>query len=180
MIYPDERNATLHNRSAVHCMKRNRTSAFLACKSRSQASKLLKFARKRAPVLRKENKELEEKMKNAKKEKFIENQQQKIMKEINDVERRSNLSENVKKHSGPFYSQVELDLFLKRNRKKSRKELTECIKDEIRFHKFVVVVGQKNLKLGSLEEMVSLLRDVLKKEPASKKFCSELDDDIDI
>ena len=35
-----QRNATFPNRSAVHCVKRNRASAFLAWKSKSQASKL--------------------------------------------------------------------------------------------------------------------------------------------
>ncbi|GFR74879.1 hypothetical protein ElyMa_000440800 [Elysia marginata] len=168
------RNATLHNRSAVHRFKRIKTSKFLGRKSQSQTSRLLKIARKRAPLLRKENKEMDEKMKNAKKEKFIENQEQKIAKEINDVEKRSNLTEKVKKHGGPFSSHEELENFLKNNRKKSITFLTDNIKDEIRFQKFVV--GHKNLKLGSLEEMVNYLKAVLQEERPFKRHCYDFEE----
>lgn len=107
---------------------------------------MLKVARKRDPKLREESKEMEEKVKIAKKEKFIENQEQKIAMELNDIDRKSQISENVKKHGGPFMSLADLDHFLKAAEKKkmSRKFLTDHIKDEIRFQK--IVVGHKNFK----------------------------------
>ena len=160
------RNANLHNRSAVHSVKRNKTSEFLASKSESQVCSLFQFARKRAPEVKKENKELEVKMINEGKEKFVQNQDEKIVKTCADITKRSSIILNVKKHGGPFLSLEELDGYLERNETKPEKELKECVKHEVRFHKFVM--GRKTLKRGSLKEMINALRAELKEEPALK------------
>ncbi|KAK3770777.1 hypothetical protein RRG08_036379 [Elysia crispata] len=57
----------------------------------------------------KECREAEEKVINATREKFLENQQKKIEKEINDIDRRSNISEAVLKHGGPCLRQEDVD-----------------------------------------------------------------------
>ena len=94
------RNASLHNRSAVHCTCKNQTMKYLESKSTLQVSNMLKVARKRAPFLRKENKKLESKVKDEVRERFVANQRKKIQKEMDDIQKRSELAEKVQKHGG--------------------------------------------------------------------------------
>ena len=69
-------------------------------KSTLQVSNMLKVARKRAPFLRKENKKLESKVKDEVRERFVANQRKKIQKEMDDIQKRSELAEKVQKHGG--------------------------------------------------------------------------------
>ncbi|GFR85261.1 secretory carrier-associated membrane protein [Elysia marginata] len=107
--FSKRRNCSLHNRSSIHCLKRNKTMTYLEKKTVLEQKEIFQIARAKAPSLRRECREAEEKVINATREKFIENQQKKLEKEINDIDRRSNISEAVLKHGGPCLRLEDID-----------------------------------------------------------------------
>ena len=73
------RNASLHNRSSMHSIKRNKTVKFISSKSRSQKNRLFGLARLRGKVIRKESVEHEKEVKNNVREMMAENQQRRLI-----------------------------------------------------------------------------------------------------
>ena len=53
------RSTSLHNRSAVHCIQRNKSMKFMSRKSLSCKSKLFSAARKFGPILKQKHREVE-------------------------------------------------------------------------------------------------------------------------
>ena len=59
------RNCSTHNRSSVHCVKRSKTMDYIEKKTVCQQREIFQFARSKAPSLRQECREAEERVVNA-------------------------------------------------------------------------------------------------------------------
>ena len=123
----------------------------------------------RSNSLRQECREAEEKVINATREKFLENQQKKIEKEIYDIDRRSNISEAVLKHGGPCLRQEDVDELEERLLTEGRclRQITEVFKSEFRYQKHI---SGRKMKFGTLNFMKDSLRDCLvPRSPQAKR-----------
>ncbi|GFN81450.1 putative nuclease harbi1 [Plakobranchus ocellatus] len=158
------RHASLHNRSAVHVIKRNKTMKFLNKKSVAQQGRILSLARKFRQKYRQHNRDLEEKASSEIKRRFVFNQDKKIQKRLAEISKNANIIEAVQKQDGPCRSSQEVDDLLERLRGKSQKFITEAIKNEIRYQK---VIAKKKLKFGTLEFMVQTLKNSFDSDIAS-------------
>ncbi|GFR69776.1 hypothetical protein ElyMa_002058000 [Elysia marginata] len=156
--FSKRRNCTLHNRSTVHMIKRNKTMSFVKCQTSIRRAKLFQTARKHAKLLRKKHKEEEEQVKIVAKEKMVANQEKKIQKDIAILERRNKITLSVKKHGGPCTSSIDVVNLLKTLKEQGRPKsyIVKAFQNEIRFQK--ALGSTRGLKLGTLAEMVSYLK----------------------
>ncbi|KAK3743352.1 hypothetical protein RRG08_061288 [Elysia crispata] len=67
------RHASLHNRSSLHMVKRNKTMNFLTKKTSGQQRNILALARKYSQKYRKHSRKMEEKATNQIRQRFVEN-----------------------------------------------------------------------------------------------------------
>ena len=152
------RNVSTFNRSAAHCLKRNKTTNYVSQKSPAIKRKLFCIARCTSPKLLRESKEAEELVKEKTREKFVENQQMKMDKAWKEIGKESDIRKAVEKHGGPCNSIQDLDNLVEGN---NSKELKEILKAEIRYQKLVE---------GSLSLLISLsLGETLLLEPFDGK-----------
>ena len=75
----------LHNRSALHALKRNNTMSYLKKKTSAAQRHIFQIARQEGPLLRKENRKREEEVKDAIRAKFVQNQDLKIVKKMKEL-----------------------------------------------------------------------------------------------
>lgn len=155
------RNASLHNRSAVHTLKRNKTVKFLSKQSPKVRKDMFAVARKLGPQFRQESRATEDRVKNEIRAKFVANQEQKIKKQLAEIERNSKTLEKVKEHGGPCLNKEDFDKLMSslKSTKKSSKFITEVLKSEIRFHK--IFNNRNSLKFGNISFMKETLRNSL-------------------
>ncbi|GFO44245.1 rhodanese protein [Plakobranchus ocellatus] len=154
------RNSSLHNRSAIHCLKRNKTMSYIEKKTPSQQKNIFILARSKAFSLRQQSTDAEKNVVNATREKFIKNQQEKLEKEINDIDRRSSISEAVVKHGGPCLRSEDVNELEEKLIEEGRsvKQTVEIFKNEIRYQKHI---NGRRMKFGTLEFMKKALKDCL-------------------
>ncbi|GFR68941.1 hypothetical protein ElyMa_005618600 [Elysia marginata] len=134
---------------------------FVGSQTVRERQKILKVARKFAPVLSKESKEQEIAVKVAIEQKFADNQQRKIDRQITAKERSSKLFDSLSEDGGHCKTSLDVDDLLSRlkSRKKSKSQITESFKNQISFQK--TVLNRKNLKMGTLDFMIQSLKYVL-------------------
>ena len=164
--YSKRRNASTHNRSVLHSVKRNKTvQNFLNTKSVSKQKKLFAIARSKAPIFRKQQREQEEAVKNCIRQKFLENQDRKIKKAFSDMSKSDSITANVEAHGGPCKCSADVqDLFVRLTQEGlSKTKMVECFKNEIKYQK--AVFGKK-LKFGELMFMVESLKKCFDDSPS--------------
>ena len=153
----DLSNASLHNRSAVHMIKRNRTMKFLNKKTTSQQKSILAIAWKYREKYRRNNTQLEQKATDQIRQRFVEKQDKKIQKELASLTKNANIVEAVHENGGPCKSSQDVDELVMKleGENKTKKSITDAIKDQIRYQK---LISKKRLKFGTLEFMINTLK----------------------
>ena len=106
------RNVGLHNRSALHALKRNNTMLYLKKKTSAAQRHIFQIARQEGPLLRKENRKREEEVKDAIRAKFVQNQDLKIVKKMKEITRTDTIRANVEDHGGPCQTSEDVDHLL--------------------------------------------------------------------
>lgn len=164
--FSKRRNASLHNRSALHCIKRNKTMNYLSKKPLGLQRKMLLSARRQGPEFRKESKVQEEKVKDSIRQKFLENQQKKIDKEMTEITRNSKIIDAITEQGGPCKTAEDVDNLVE-HLHAARKNVSLAIKDQIRYQK---LIHKQKLKFGPLPFMISTLKECLDpSSPPSKR-----------
>ncbi|GFS25423.1 hypothetical protein ElyMa_001687400 [Elysia marginata] len=105
---------------------------YLESKDDVKRHQLFCVTRKIAPSLRKESKEQEEAVKIAIEQKFVDNQQRKIVREGIEMERHSKLMDNIYKYSGPCKTPSDVDELMTRLKSENRTKtfITETEKSD--------------------------------------------------
>ena len=149
------RRCTTHHRTTIHMLKRNRTGNWIEKKTDDDSSRILKAAKKKAKMLRKQHK-LQEKIVRLKiRERLIENEQQKKLKEERLTAHKQQIIDNVLSHGGPCRTASDVDRLAQSG--------LDAVKAQIRYEKIVLGFGSRSgLKLtGNKEVLISSLKQHL-------------------
>ena len=155
------RHTSLHHHSTINMLKRNRTmTSWFDKKSFAQQSQLLSMASKDASVLRASHNEANKQVVETTKRK-LEAQKALIEKKHETaVKKKRDILDQVKELNGPCHSASDVDSLL--SRVKGKGNQLKAIKAEIQYHKVVLGVNKKELKVtGTLDTLVSLLKSYL-------------------
>ena len=156
-------NCSMLNRSALHVIKRNKTaSSYIACKTKEQRSKLFSVARKRSREVQKDFKTYGKEVSLQIKQRMVENQEKKMNKYIDDLQKNSELMKQLDMNGGVCSTIEEVDILLERlsSSKESSETTLEVLKDQIPYYK--TLRGAKNLDMnGTLTEIVERLKTYL-------------------
>ncbi|GFN81993.1 hypothetical protein PoB_000849900 [Plakobranchus ocellatus] len=106
------RNASLHNRTSLHTVHRNKTMKFVGSQNARDRQHMFQVARKFAPLLRRESKEQDIAVKVAIKQKFADNQQRKIDRQITAMEKSSRLFDSLSEDGGLCKTSSDVDHLL--------------------------------------------------------------------
>ena len=141
---------------------------YIEKKAVSQQGEIFQFARSKAPTFRQECREAEERVVNATREKFVENQDKKLQKVSVEIAQRSSISEAVELHGGACLRLEDVDELEERllSEGKSLRQITEVFKCQIRFQKRI---NGRKMKFGTLEFMKNSLKGCLKPASPPKK-----------
>ena len=95
------RHTTFHHRSSTHMLRHNKTASWLSEKEEDEAAKLLSLARKQSKHLRDHHRQQEKIVTLKIREKRLENERQKCLREAAVAKKRSDLVRAVLVHGGP-------------------------------------------------------------------------------
>lgn len=149
------RHCSLHHRTTTHMLKSNKTGAWLDAKSEEQSSEILAVARKKARLLRKKHKQQENVVRMKIKQKVLDNEREKKLKELRAAEQKQRILEEMLRHGGPCRCAKDVTRLL---RGCSNTNALLRLKAEIRYQKTVLgnggtlkLTGRKDILTQSLK-----------------------------
>ena len=153
------RHASLHLRSTTQMLRQNRTSMWLDNKPAVEAAHLMLVARRKGKLLRHHHKRQEQLVKLKIRQKLLENERKKHLKEAKVARKRADLIRKVIVHGGPCEKKLDVRLLIGKLHRDSvsSSAVKEVLRDEIRYQK-TVLRRKGTLKLaGTVTELTRAL-----------------------
>ena len=157
------RHATFHHRSSTHMLQHNKAASWLSEKEEDAAAKLLCLVRKLSKHLRDHHRRQEKIVTMKIREKRLENERQKCLREAAVAKNLSDLVRPVLAHGGPCETKTPVKLLRQwlEETGQGPNAIKEALKNEIRFQK-TVLNSKGTLKLsGSITSLSKALQDHL-------------------
>ena len=156
-----KRNCSFHHLSSTQMMKYNKTPVWLDSKGAYQTSKLLSTARRRARQLRNRHRQQEQVVRLKIREKLLENEQKKRLKQAQAAQRQAALIRRVVAHGGPCQHTRDIGKLVARlrHRKKRNGQIKLSLQDEVRYQKVVLKRGKDLRIAGTVATLEKALRD---------------------
>ena len=170
------RHCSLHHRTTTHMLKRNRTSTWLDKKPKAESAAIMKMAKKKGRILRERHRQQEKVVRLKIRERIVENERQKKLKELKAAEQKQKIIEAVMVHGGPCHTTRDVNRLLRSVNTTGR--AVSMLKDEIRYQKLVLCKPGELRLTGSKDVLAESLKRHLGGDEQEESQEPEEDTDI--